>query len=385
MAGTNSSRNISIDMLRAVAILSVIALHTLYAWQSAPTPSSLAMIAAGFIRVAGHGAYGVSIFFVLSGYLITRATIGHAPRLFDLSIRDFYVRRIARIQPLLLLVIAVGLVALWMGPRRPDHIFQYVFRDPAGVFGIEFVVSLVTFSYNWERILHAHSFMFRGVQWDVMWSLAVEEQFYLAFPLIVVWTGCRRRLYAVLVGVVALGLVSRMLCDATHANMCLKLFNSFSSFDTLALGILCALLGDRLPHGRRLCLVAIAAGAAAIAFALYHGGVALLIGGTLLFIHGARYHDVFAATGRPLARIGQLSYGLYLLHPIAIYLASPLLARTNILVGFAITLTLAYALAEVAYRCYETPMSRLILGRLLNAPRGRGETAPPTPIAVPNG
>jgi peptidoglycan/LPS O-acetylase OafA/YrhL len=357
----DKSRNISIDVLRAVAILSVIALH----WVNSRMPANDASaVDAAFVKLAGHGTYGVALFFVLSGYLITRTTMLREPDLFALSARDFYVRRIARIQPLFIAAVLFGLFMVWIVDAAAP-IFHYTFRDPKAVFGGEFLVSLVTFTYNWEMILHRDAFMFRGVHWDVMWSLAVEEQFYLTFPLLMLWAATRKRLIWVLWGVVALGIAVRVICDIMHAGFLVRSFNSFVCFDTLALGVLCALLGDRLPHGRRLCQAALAAGAALIAIALYRGGVVSLIVGALLFLHGARYADVFASWAAPLARIGQLSYGLYLLHATVLYLASPVLAGMNVLTGYLVIVALTYGLAELVWRLFEAPMNAWIRTRLL--------------------
>jgi peptidoglycan/LPS O-acetylase OafA/YrhL len=360
----DKSRNISIDALRAVAILSVIALHWVNSRMAANNASA---VDEAFVKLAGHGTYGVTLFFVLSGYLITRTTMLREPELFALSARDFYVRRIARIQPLFVAAVLLGLVMVWIGDGAAP-VFQYTFRDPKAVFGGEFLASLFTFTYNWEMILHRDAFMFRGVHWDVMWSLAVEEQFYLAFPLLFVWTKHQRRLTQALWGAVALGIATRVICDILHAGLSVRLFNSFVCFDTLALGVLCALLGDRLPHSRRLCLAALAAGAALIALALYRGGVAPLIVGALLFIHGARYVDLFAPWAAPLARIGQLSYGLYLLHATVLYLASPFIAGMNVLAGYFVVVALTYTLAELVWRLYEAPMNVWIRTRLLRRP-----------------
>ncbi len=374
------SRNISIDVLRAAAILSVIALHWVNAGLAASDSSAIGAI---FVRVAGHGTYGVTLFFIISGYLITRMTMQRESDLFALSARDFYIRRIARIQPLFVAVVLLGLAIIWTASDAGTPIFQYTFRNPNAVFGGEFLASLFSFTYNWEMILHRNEFMFRGVHWDVMWSLAVEEQFYLAFPLLFLWARGRKRLYAALWVVVAIGIVTRVITDAFHAGLLVKLFNSFACFDTLALGVLCALLGERLPHGRAVSIAAIGAGTLAIAIAFYHGGVALLILGALMFIHGSRYVDIAARWAAPLGRIGQLSYGLYLFHATALYVAAPLAAGRGVLTGFLVVVALAYATAETVYRLYEAPMNRWIRARLLRRTGDEAATADarPAPIA----
>ena len=352
-------RNIAIDLLRAVAILAVMADHWVLSGLSAPGSGPWDEV---LRRIGGHGFYGVTLFFVLSGFLITRTTMLRELAFYRLSWRDFYVRRIARIQPLFLLAVALGVLMLAFGDRAAP-LFAQVYADPRSSFTVEFWASLFTFTNNWERVFHDG---FWGLHWDVMWSLAVEEQFYLAFPLLVLWAGLRRRLAGALAAVAVIGLVARIAGDALHLGFTAKDMNSFVCFDTLALGCLCALLGEVLPHGRGLARAAIAAGALLIALALYRGGVAALIAGALLAVHGARYADPFSgAVWRGIARIGQLSYGMYLLHATALYFAAPILAGLPPLAGFALFAAATYAIAELSYRAYEAPLNAWLRARLL--------------------
>ena len=371
-----NGRNTGIDLLRAVAILTVIANHWVLSYLSAPTgaPWDEALR-----RVGGHGFYGVTLFFVLSGFLITRTTMAREPDLFRLSLRGFYLRRIARIQPLFVLAAAFGAAMLLAGDPS-SHPFQDAYRNPQADFTGEFWISLFSFTNNWERILRDG---YWGLHWDVMWSLAIEEQFYLGFPLLVLWAAGKRRLYAALGAIVALGITTRVIGSALHWGFLARDMNSLVCFDTLALGVLLALLGERLPHGRRVALGSIGIGALLIAYAFYHGGVAALIAGACLFVHGAAHAAVFAGRiWRAIARIGQLSYGMYLIQATAIFLASPWLGRLPFLAGYALIVAVAWAIAEISFRCYETPMNAWIRGgrrpartlaeRPLPAPRGEG-------------
>ncbi len=292
-------RNIGIDVLRAVAILIVMALHWVNSRLPAPATSAWDNV---FIRFAGHGTYGVELFFVLSGFLITSAAMAREPNLFTMSARDFYVRRIARIQPLYLAIVVIGFAVVLIGPIG-SGIFHYTFREPSAAFGGEFVASLFTFSYNWEMIAHRNEFFFRGLHWDVLWSLAVEEQFYLAFPILILWARQRRKLILALLAVVALGAATRILMDAAHAGFLLKLMNSFSCFDAIAIGALCA-LWRRIP-----------------------------------------------------ARIGQLSYGLYLFQALALWLAAPVLEGRHVAAAFLLFVGSALIIAEASYRYYEVPLN----------------------------
>jgi len=347
-------RNVGIDLLRAVAILSVIAHHWVNSGLASPERSSLGAM---FVRMAGHGTYGVTLFFTLSGFLITRMTMMREPDLFRLSLRDFYIRRIARIQPLFLAIVAFGALMLVVG-NADSRMFRFSFRGSQSDFTADFWLSLFTFTFNWDRIARG---TFWGLHWDVMWSLAVEEQFYLLFPLLLLWARTRGRLLRVLLAVIALGLVVRVLVDFLGFGFFAKVTNSFVCFDTLALGVLIAVFGERLPHGRTVSAAAVALGAVALALAFYRGGVALLILGGSLFLQGARYGDFFRHwIWMPIARFGQLSYGLYLLHATALYAASSVLEGKDVLAGFVIVSAVALVLAEVTYRLYEAPANAWI-------------------------
>jgi peptidoglycan/LPS O-acetylase OafA/YrhL len=354
MSRADSRRNVGIDLLRAVAILSVIAHHWVNTAMAAPPRSLLDSI---FVRIGGHGYYGVTLFFTLSGFLITRMTMMREPDLFRLSARDFYVRRIARIQPLFLAIVALGVVMLMVGdPDSPS--FRYNFHKPEAVFAADFWVSLFTFTFNWERIVRG---TFSGLHWDVIWSLAVEEQFYLAFPLLLIWARTKARLLRALLAIIAVGIAVRILVDALGLGIIAKATNSFVCFDTLAIGVLCAVFGEHLPHGRVVSAVALATGAAALGFAFYHGGVAPLIAGGCLFLHGARYGGFFTHwSWLPFARFGQLSYGIYLLHATALYAVTWALEGKGALMGFAVVSVVAHVLADVTYRLYEAPMNAWI-------------------------
>lgn len=351
-----TSRNTGIDLLRAVAILTVIANHWVLSYLAAPSAAPWDEV---LRRIGGHGFYGVTLFFVLSGFLITRTTMAREPDLFRLSLRGFYLRRIARIQPLFLLAVAFGAAMLLTGDPS-SHPFQDAYRNPHANFTGEFWASLFSFTNNWERILRDG---YWGLHWDVMWSLAIEEQFYLGFPLLILWAGRQRRLHRALAAIVALGIATRIIGSALHWGFLARDMNSLVCFDTLALGVLLALLGDRLPHGKRVALGGITIGGMLIAYAFYHGGVAALIIGACLFVHGAAHAEIFNGwIWRAIARIGQLSYGMYLLQATAIYLASPWLARLPFLIGYALIVAVAWAIAEISFRYYEAPMNAWLRG-----------------------
>ncbi len=153
-----------IDGLRAIAVVGVLIYHAF------PT-----LLPGGFV--------GVDVFFVISGYLITRVILDGLTRS-SFSIGDFYARRVRRIFPALLLVLGVCLVFGWRTMLADD--LAHLGKQAAG--GAGFVANLVLWSEAGyfdqasasKPLLH-------------LWSLGIEEQFYLAWPLLL-WAAWRARL-----------------------------------------------------------------------------------------------------------------------------------------------------------------------------------------------
>jgi peptidoglycan/LPS O-acetylase OafA/YrhL len=149
----------SLDGLRAVSILLVILSHCLY---HVPVNGRLQFDALAV--VAGSGATGVSVFFVISGFLITSLLIKEKERFGNISLRGFYLRRVFRILPAFYLYLAVVAALAWLGIIAAD---KYSFAKA------------LTFTTDYGS---------RATTWVLghTWSLSVEEQFYLLWPLLVV-------------------------------------------------------------------------------------------------------------------------------------------------------------------------------------------------------
>ena len=118
-----------------------------------------------------NGQPGVQIFFAVSGFLITSLTLRRWGSLADIGVRDFYMMRFARIAPLLFFLLAV-LCALHLAGLR-----SFVVSPKTGGLGRALLAAL-TFHVN---VLEARRGYLPG-NWDVLWSLSVEEVFYFAFP-----------------------------------------------------------------------------------------------------------------------------------------------------------------------------------------------------------
>lgn len=145
----------SLDGLRAVSILMVIALHTLQRLNLAHHVNKVWFL-------LGNGATGVYIFFVISGYLITTLLLNEQKKYGIISLKHFYLRRIFRIFPPLYFYVAV-LAALAMMGRLPLSRMD--------------IISALLFFRNYATHLHAWAL-------EHTWTLSIEEQFYLLWPMI---------------------------------------------------------------------------------------------------------------------------------------------------------------------------------------------------------
>lgn len=307
-----------IDVLRGVSILLVIIGHYILlpnAWRG--TLEKLTGRDYGNI-ITGMGYYGVALFFVISGYLITNLSLRRYGRLDQVDFSDFYWRRFARIMPMLLLCMGCMLL--------------YHFLQVRGfVFGSELVLkrsvtSLLSFRF-YEMMNQDHGL---GA-WNVLWSLSVEEAFYLSFPFICLALGRQRT--ALWMGSIVIAAAVYMRLSEQANNYC-----TTGCMDLLALGCMTAILRpERLKErlsaaacrwlGLLLCLGAL--GNLLYIVLRYHPFDVPIFGA--LFCGGSAVAVIVAARITelprlatllllPLSFLGVISYEVYLLHmPVHIY------------------------------------------------------------------
>jgi peptidoglycan/LPS O-acetylase OafA/YrhL len=305
----------ALDGLRGCAILAVLLLHFTSALGSpAGTPARVVK------QVFGVGWVGVDLFFVLSGFLITGilADARDTPHRY----RTFYVRRALRILPLyygfvLLLFVVPALVGARAYTTSPADQLPYW-------------LYLQNF-----RPLTNQALNFAGH----LWSLAIEEQFYLAWPL-VVFTLSRRNVLRVCVACLVGALAYRIQGVLAGANLHTVYFLTPGRIDGLALGGAVALLmrAGGLPGLRRIAPAVLAGSAAVLAGAALHpsgfdpGGAYMVAAGysALAFFFGALLVLALDAgparlprllSSRVLRFFGRYSYGLYVVHVPLITLA----------------------------------------------------------------
>ena len=178
-------RNFKIDLLRGFSIISVILLHINIRVPFNETQLGEIMTRQIYNLLFWSGLYGVEIFFTISGFLITLTVLGRYGTPDIVKPLSFYQSRIARIVPLLLLLLVVLSVLHLCGAEN------YIVNNEAGATLGKAIFSALTFSVNWLEMKVGY---LPGA-WDVLWSLSVEEVFYLAFPLICVACKSNRRLF----------------------------------------------------------------------------------------------------------------------------------------------------------------------------------------------
>lgn len=326
-----------VDGLRALAVMAVIVNHLHSAW----LPS---------------GYFGVDIFFVISGFVITQSLWTHRHPSFAEFFVGFVARRMRRLAPALLLCIAVTSVAVWLLVPTPKDSLQ------TGLFALFGVSNLFLYFQHVDYFTPS-----RDLNVFVhTWSLGVEEQFYLVFPAIFWLCGTRRRRGFVLGGVIA------VLCAAS-----LIASIAFARFDTQAVfylmpfrfwelgaGVLLFLLTRRVEtpmSGRVGATVPIAAAAllVAVLFLPPHRHVLVqveIVILTMIAVATLRSSSVGMAVfgDRTIVFVGLMSYPLYLWHWSVISVAR----WTTLDQGWSkpLQLALMLLLSAVTYRYIERPL-----------------------------
>lgn len=325
-----------IDGLRAIAVLAVLVYH----WLSPAWPV---------------GEWGVRLFFVISGYLITKTLVDLRARGTGLwpAARHFFVRRTLRLFPAYYLVLAIG--ALMYADVR-EHWPWYV-------------------AYASNLLMAIEQ---RWISLTPTWSLALEEQFYLAWFFAVMLTGTRLRLL-LLLAMLAIAPWSRHEATAM-GNEFLRLA-LWSQFDALAAGALLFEFerrGWRTPASLGPSVQYLLVGLLALLLSLAvpalrdHAGLLML---ALAVWYARSGFDSFAgaALRHPLMlHLGKISYGIYLYHIVAPNLLEWVAATvpgfwrvlaSSVWVEFGLRTVLTLALAQVSYRYFEQPIRNSHIGR----------------------
>jgi peptidoglycan/LPS O-acetylase OafA/YrhL len=303
-------RNLDIDFLRGISILWVVALHA----------STFGVPDLGWSGpVFQNGYYGVIIFFVISGYLITSTSLVRYDSLGRLSLLTFYGMRVARIVPCLLLLIAILLALHFFGV--PGFTFESN-RNP-----FEPAFYALMFRYNYYYWMFAST---ADLPWRPLWSLGIEEWFYVAFPVICI--ALRRR---ALIAAAAFVLILHGPLGRENQTL---LFYLSGCADSLAVGCVTALFKSAVPqlpnrwigHAAKILGMCIIVGCCFLGPATenFRFGPSIVGGGAALFVYGAgtdQRGGILDLLMAPIRLFGERSYEIYLFHTTIIILVLPFL------------------------------------------------------------
>ena len=348
VAQARSSFRPDIQGLRAVAVLLVVLAH-----------ASVPHFAGGYI--------GVDVFFVISGYVITGLLLRQPTTSLTTNLATFYARRIRRIIPAATSVLVVTVIATyyWLGPHT-------------GVTLLGDVRWASLFAANWHFIATSAGYFIPGVPPSLVthyWSLAVEEQFYIVFPLLVFSLGAlvgaqRRRLVLGVVLVVSIVASSWWSIHLSTVNSVQAFYSPFTRFWELALGGLLVVVPGawalRTPRlNRALGYVAIAviiiSALRLTDTSVYPGSLAWWpCGATAVLLWTgqtrARASTSTWLSSAPFRYVGDVSYSFYLWHYLWLmlplqYATTPMapLARVAQVLG-------AFACAVLSYHFFENPI-----------------------------
>lgn len=365
-------RLVGIDVLRAIAIIAVLALHLGQSHLVEPPRSHLV----GYLWWATRtgGFYGVILFFAISGFVIARTTIERDGSLSQIRIARFYARRTARIGPALFLHLLLGAaLLLTVSPVAPAA--KFVFLGTARYSPI-FWISVGSFTFNFLLAQTLTGAQYFGWHWNILWTLAVEEQFYLFFPWLLRAAG-RSRLWVAISSLILIGIAYRVAIEAGAIAPDWE-FATPAWLDVLAIGVATAALPS-FSVTRAWALRGAAAGLVLICLGFltcpwFAKPLAIGLGAALVMLC-SKNGAVF--TGRlwtPFARIGRVSYGIYLFHPLMLFCLAPVLREMQFLPALVLFVAASTLAAEISFRIVEQPAGRWLRIRL--APRsGRAAAA----------
>ncbi|HUX73570.1 MAG TPA: acyltransferase [Steroidobacteraceae bacterium] len=358
-----------VDLLRGIAIALVLMNHVNMRLLIAGIPYAQALPRQLLSGLVWNGQCGVQIFFAVSGFLITATSLRRWATPCSIRPREFYLLRFARIAPLLILLLIV------LGLLHCTGSKWFFVPEKAGGLGRALLAAL-TFRVN---VLESQRGYLPG-NWDVLWSLSVEETFYLLFPLCLLWFGRSRWLILLLVALIVAGPLARTVFAGR--NEVWREYSYLGGMDAIALGCLTALLAPRLRFSRRALITMQTIGVALMIFILCFSiavkriGLAslgvdmtiLALGTCMVMAAVAQSPGTGPLVARPLLLLGRRSYEIYLTHMFIVIGGFVLFTKlgkppAGVPILFVAVILVAAALGELVARFYSEPMNRYLRRR----------------------
>lgn len=358
------ARNYFIDLLRGIAIITVLFHHFYFAYHL-DRGSLNPIFAINFIQsIAHNGNYGVTMFFVISGFLITSTTIDRYGSLGKVDVIGFYIFRFARIIPCLIL--ALGMLSFF------NLLDITVFENKAN--SISLFVAILSVLTFWHNVL-MESVGYFNYCLNIFWSLSVEEVFYLLFPLV----GCFFKKLRFIIPIWITAIIVGPLYRSYHAsNEIIAVYGYFSCFDAIALGCCSAIVAKRVNINQYLKKT-LQCSAGILIFALYccvnimenivWCFSILALATAILLVCATKPSSELIQIPSLFQRIigwfGKLSYELYLFHIIILalmkqYIKADLLSGYEKLLLLIIFFVLSAFVAGFIEKFYSNPLNKNI-------------------------
>ena len=360
-------RNGAIDVLRGVSILLVLLHHFALPFRLPLGPSAIGeLLGRRLVSLISYSGYAaVYAFFVISGFLIARRALERYGSLRAVDWRGFYLQRASRILPLLLALMLVLSVLHWAGV--PGFVIDRPGQSLGGAW-----FSALGLHLNWYE---GRTGWLPG-NWDVLWSLSIEELFYLAFPIVCVLLPRPLLMVALAALVVSLPW-TRGLLDGQEIWQEKAYLPAMSA---IALGVLCAQLAQvwrpSISFARSLVLLGAIGFIGALLCGselwrgLGHGSILFIAASVGTLLLGCYWSQAAAPRGfNWLARMGQLSYELYLTHMFVVlglvgaWRATFGPEQTWNFLAYPIGVILCVLLAALVERSFSKPIERCLRGR----------------------
>jgi len=378
----SGARNPGIDLLRGLSILLVVLLHVGIRIPLKRTALGAIVLHRLLDALTNNGYEAVFVFFVISGFLITGNALRRWNSLNHIGLKGFYARRFARIAPLLLSLVLV-LSAL--------HLFRvhdYVITNPKQSLGGA-VLAALGLHLNWYE---GHTGYLPG-NWDVLWSLSIEEVFYLGFPIVCLLT---RRVWILAPLLVLLALSLPVTHAALAYNPIWQEKAYLPGMAAIATGVLGALIAARFNPPRHwiitgLCIIgAIGLGSVLLVENvlwswLRDATLLVLTVSTALLLVGLHWRQmVVRSPGFPgfgwLRSFGRYSYEIYLTHMFAVYGVITLFVTSGADVHFGYlwylpAIGVSWLLGMLAARYFSFPSDHALRNVLLKTQQYASQSA----------
>ena len=390
LPAARTSRNPGIDLLRGLSILFVILNHLGLRIPLKKTALADVLPPWFLSRLNYNGYEAVFVFFVISGFLIAGNALQRWGGLERIDLRAFYARRFARIVPCLLALVAVLAVLHLLGV--PDYTISRPGQSLPGA-----IWAVVGLHLNWYE---GHTGYLPG-NWDVLWSLSIEEVFYIGFPLACLLT---RRRWVLVPLLTLLALSMPWTHAALRGNEIWQEKAYLPGMSAIAIGVLGALLASRFRMLASRTIILLGwLGAIGLVATTIDGALMwrLLCDGYMLLLSVSALCLLLACEQRQrhgdwhpwraldwLRSWGRLSYEIYLTH---MFVVTPVVRLFKFAGGdmrlgvlwYLLTLPLCWLLGTMVERWLSLPCERWLRRRLTKPTRTESDASHPTTVELP--